>query len=90
MLFECTVRNRRKNVFSLHYRTIFAVNCRNALKQQHSSVFQNITEYGIDEWAMEEEVLDVPPILSTRTALSIPQDCLSIPRKVQLMFIGSC
>lgn len=80
-LFEHRVRNTRKNVVSLHYRTIFAVNCRNALKQ-HSPAFPNISEYGIDEGTMEEAILKVPPIWSTRTALSIPQDCLSIPRKV--------
>lgn len=65
-------------------------NCRNALKQQHSSIFQNISEHGTQEWTMEEAVLDAPPILSTRTALLIPQDSLSIPHKVQLMFTWSC
>lgn len=80
-LFECRVRNRRKNVVSLHYRTIFAVNCRNTLKQ-HSPAFPNMSEYGIDERTMKEAIFKVPPILSTRTALSIPQDCFSLPRKV--------
>lgn len=89
MLFECRVRNRRKNVFFLHYRTITTVNCRNTLKQ-HSSIFQNTSEHGTDEWTMEETVLGVPAVLSTRTALLIPQESLSIPCNIQLMFIWSC
>lgn len=83
MLVEPRLRNTRKKVFSLHYRTIFAVNCRNPLKQ-HSPVFPNISEYGTDEWTMKETILQDPPTLSKKTSSLIPQDCLSVQSTVNV------